>query len=483
MKKRHLTLALALLLLLTSCGGTTATTETTATADPAATEAVVETETERTPALPADMDFGGRQYDILTGYFTDYCYITREESTGEVLNDAIYDMVVNTESRLNVDIVETSENVGEAPGKIQAMTAAGDDTYEVVNQLVRFNVTLLLSGTLRPFAEAGHLDMTAPWWTPELNKEMEVGGNLWFAASASNVNLYASTSSTFVNTTLATQFAIDVEDLYSAVREGTWTQDMMMEYASIVTTDLDGNEVMDENDRYGLVCHDDNILAMSLIAGGGGQALVRDNEGNFVRNWDSERYMDLIERAYNIYHSDDVSHSYERYVVTDFAAGLALFMNSIFNGIDGLSEMEDDYTLLPIPKLDASQERYVCCSYDCPMTYAFHKAVSDMDFSGAVLEWLTYEGKRGVEDAYIETTMKFKKAREESMAEMVQICLDSAMVDLGSIFAYDQCSYDALHIGVITPSTFKFASFKEGKNKALDTKLADLAAVLADNQS
>ncbi len=479
MKKRTLTLILTMLLLLSSCGGTT-DVETIPEAETTA-QTVAETETERMPALPDDLDYGGREYNIVTGYFTDYCYITREESTGEVLNDAIYDMVINTETRLNVDIIEQSEDVGQLPTLITNMTSAGDDTYEVANQLVRFNTTLLLSGILRPFSEAGYVDMTAPWWSPELNKQLEVGGYLWFASSASNVNLYASTSSIFVNTTLANQFAIDVEELYTAVREGNWTQDMMMSYASVVTTDLDGNETMDENDRYGLVCHDDNILGMSLIAGGGGQALTRDETGKLIRDWDSERYMTLIENAYNIFHSEDYSHAYDRYIATDFAAGLALFMHSIFSGIDGLSEMEDDYTLLPVPKYDASQDRYVCCSYDCPMTYSFPKSTSDMDFSGAVLEWLTYEGKKGVEGAYIETTMKFKKAREESMAEMVQICLDSAMIDLGSIFAYDMCSYDALYAGVMVPKTFKFASYKETKNKSLDTVLENLAAALEKN--
>lgn len=139
--------------------------------------------------------------------------------------------------------------------------------------------------------------------------------------------------------------------------------------------------------------------------------------------------------------------------------------------------MEDDYTILPIPKYRAEQEQYICANYDV-MTYIMPKFVSDTELFGAVLEWLSYEGEQLVKDAYIETTMKYKAAREETMAEMVQICLDASMIDLGCMYCYDWCSYDALYHAVFTKNTLTFASYAAGREKAIRTRLDEIAEAL-----
>ncbi len=477
MQKHHTILISALFLALSmiACGND-ADSNTVTEAAVSETAAVTETaDNSPKPAIPEELNFGGEEFNIITGTFDQYCNMTREESVGEVLNDAIYNMIINTENRLNVDIIEYADlDAGAAYSQIQKLAAAGDNTYDAVNQLVRFNVFLLTGGYLQPFTDAPYIDLTAPWWNPKINEQLTVGGINWFASSASNVELYTGTSCIFINSTLASQFDISVEEIYTAVREGRWTQDMMMQYAALATADLNGDGKMTEDDRFGIIARDDNIFPMAMIVGGGEQALIRDKDGNFIPNWGTEKYMELAENAYNIFHSDDFSSLNDRYITTEFANGRALFMHSIFSGVDSLSNMEDDYTLVPTPKYDASQEDYLCCSYDCMMAYALPKSVSDLELSGAVLEWVSYEGKLHVEDAYIETTMKFKKAREETTAEMVQICLDGAMIDLGSIFAYNQCSYDAI-TPIMRGSTFKFASFIKGKEKQLNKELELIA--------
>ncbi len=459
-----------------ACGDSAGDTKVTDAVTDGITASTETVDNSPKPAIPEELDFGGEEFNVITGTFDQYCNMTREESVGEVLNDAIYNMILNTENRLNVDIVEYADlDAGAAYGQITKLAAAGDDTYDAVNQLVRFNVFLLTGGYLRPFTDAPYIDLTASWWNPKINEQMTVGGINWFASSASNVELYTGTSCIFINSTLASQFDISVDGIYTAVREGNWTQDMMMQYAALATADLNGDGKMTEDDRWGLIARDDNIFPMAMIVGGGEQALIRDADGNFIPNWGTEKYMELAENAFNLFHSDDYSGLNARYITTEFANGRALFMHSIFSGVDSLSNMEDDYTLVPTPKYDAAQKEYLCCSYDCMMAYALPKFVSNLELSGAVLEWVSYEGKLHVEDAYIETTMKFKKAREETMAEMVQLCLDGAMIDLGSIFAYDWCSYDALNVPM-TAKTFKFASYIQSKEKALNKALEEIAA-------
>ena len=96
--KKTISILLLCAMLLCACGETENTpgpavdSETdTVAADTAPAE------TERTPRLPAELTFDGREVRILSGTYNDYCYLFREESTGEVLNDAIRQMQADTE--------------------------------------------------------------------------------------------------------------------------------------------------------------------------------------------------------------------------------------------------------------------------------------------------------------------------------------------------------------------------------------------------
>ncbi len=480
--KRIPALTLALLMLLTSCGGTAEVEETAADTASVQTETV---ETERTPALPEELTFDGTDFHLLTSYYNDYCKITKEEATGEVLNDAIYDMEIRTEERMGVNIIEDQREYNEAIRLSESLVAAGDDTYSAMNQLDRFSIDLMVKGYLRPLEDAEHLDRTAPWWHPDVTEEMSLGGNTFYAASASNILMYVDTSAIYINTAMAKNLGVSVDGIYDAVREGTWTQDQMMEYAALAKADLNGDGEMTRDDQWGMMCFDENILGTSLITAGGRKSLDKDADDNLTLLWNDEQYVNLLENAYNIFHHDAVltekTASQFRHKATEFAEGRSLFMHGFFMAVDQLEEMEDDYTIVPIPKFDAAQERYICANYDV-MTYIMPKFVSDTAMFGAVLEWLSYEGSAQVTDAYIETTMKYKAARDETMAEMVQMCLDASMIDIGGMYCYNWCSYDMLYFNVIRGGALNFASYAAAQDKAIGTRLTEIADAVANVQ-
>lgn len=165
--KKNIAILLLCAMLLCACGGQS-TTESESTVDTATITETVDTtppETERTPAIPESITFGGRDVTILSGTYNDYCYLFREESTGEVLNDAIRQMQADTEERLDIKLTEYGElYVANANELAIKLTASGDASYAVMNQLDRFAIELMIGGYLRPLEEAPLCDLTAPWW-------------------------------------------------------------------------------------------------------------------------------------------------------------------------------------------------------------------------------------------------------------------------------------------------------------------------------
>ena len=473
--KKTISILLLCAMLLCACGETENTPgpavdsgTDTGVADTAPAEA------ERTPRLPAELTFDGREVRILSGTYNDYCYLFREESTGEVLNDAIRQMQADTEERLDIRLTEYGElYVTNANDLAIQLTASGDASYAVMNQLDRFAIELMIGGYLRPLEDAPLCDLTAPWWNPHISEKLSLGGKTYYATSAANLLMSVDTSAMYMNTRLAAEQGIDTKTLYQTVREGGWTFDLLEGYIEKAAMDLNGDGKMDKSDRYGLHCYDQNIFATSYITAAGLDSLSKDENDRLIVSWGSEAYGNAMEKAYALFHSPSVYMEDERHTATIFTEGRSLFMHGFFLAVDTLEEMEDDYAVLPVPKTSETQDGYLCANYDV-MMFVMPRFVTDTELYGAVTEWLSYEGLSHVRDAYVETTLKYKKARDSETAEMVQLCLDSSQVDLGSIYAFDYCSYDAIYVKVMLPNTYKFASYAAGTEKALVGRIEEI---------
>ena len=478
--KKNIAILLLCAMLLCACGGQS-TTESESTVDTATITETVDTtppETEHTPAIPESITFGGRDVTILSGTYNDYCYLFREESTGEVLNDAIRQMQSDTEERLDIKLTEYGElYVTNANDLAIQLTAAGDSTYAIMNQLDRYAIDLMIGGYLRPLEAAPLCDLTAPWWNPHIREKLSLGGETYYATSAANLLMSVDTTAMYMNTRLAAEAGIETTTLYQTVREGRWTYDLLEGYLENTAVDVNGDGKMDAGDRYGMHCYDQNIFATSYITAGGLDSITKDEKDNLTVNWGSEAYNSAMEKAYTLYHSPNVYMKDDRHTATIFAEGRSLFMHGFFLAIDGLEEMEDDYAILPIPKISETQDDYICANYDV-MMFVMPQFVTDTELFGAVTEWLSYEGLSHVRDAYVETTLKYKKARDSETAEMVQICLDASQVDLGSMYAYDFCSYDAIYNRVMSKQTYAFTSYVASVEKSLEKRIEKIEAAV-----
>ncbi len=68
--------------------------------------------------------------------------------------------------------------------------------------------------------------------------------------------------------------------------------------------------------------------------------------------WSDEKYMNLLEYAYSIAHNESVFTEATKHTADIFAEGRSLFMHGFFLAVNALSEMENNYTIVPIPKYD-----------------------------------------------------------------------------------------------------------------------------------
>jgi hypothetical protein len=101
-----------------------------------------------------------------------------------------------------------------------------------------------------------------------------------------------------------------------------------------------------------------------------------------------------------------------------------------------LRNMRSDYGIIPIPKLDETQEKYYSYAHDSFTAVAVPATVSDdrLQQMGAVMEALASESYRTVLPAYYEITLKDKYCNDPESRDMLDTIIEGFFVDAGVLY-------------------------------------------------
>ena len=163
--------------------------------------------------------------------------ISVEKTTGDPINDAIYQRNVNVEKLINVTLknirVVSGTNQDEKEYSVHneiKKTFGPDCPYHIMASTAYTCFENTASGYYQNLLELGHLDLTQDYWSPQYNEQASIGNAQYFLTGAASLTLRRYTFVTFFNKTLAESYKL--EDLYQVVNEGRWTIDYQAEITS-----------------------------------------------------------------------------------------------------------------------------------------------------------------------------------------------------------------------------------------------------------
>ena len=101
-----------------------------------------------------------------------------------------------------------------------------------------------------------------------------------------------------------------------------------------------------------------------------------------------------------------------------------------------LKNMQSDYGIVPIPKLDEAQDNYYSYAHDTVTAYAIPSNIIDdrLQEMGAVMEAMAAESYRTVVPAYYEVTLKDKYCNDPESKEMLDRIIDCFFIDAGVLY-------------------------------------------------
>ena len=449
MKKRRIISALLVytLSLLAACGaeetsGNEQTQPNNQSSDDTSSGIETELSRENTPdSLPDDLDFDG--LSIRLAYANDIRYpeFIQElaaEYSGDIVDDAIYERNRMIEDRLNV-IIETvpvGTDASTNAAAVRSSVMAGSDDYDIISGSQWAILPQSLEGLYQNLIDNKYIDLTQPWWWSDYIDELRIGDNAYYFLNGDlSLTSIQNKSCIFFNKDMLESIGTTVDELYQLVLDGNWTYDELENYTKLAYSDLNGDGIRDEDDRYGAYIRT-STEPDHLTYTAGNVMTSRDSAGIPSLNVNTEYFIGYMEELYNYYYNNEGVYITEEETIMNqrFAEGNSLFLISRFVSANSLREMTAEYGIIPYPKYSDEQE-YSSLVHDSSTIFAIPVTVTHYDEISATLEALCAQSYRTVIPAYYEMALKTKYVSDSTSGEIIDMIKNAAKTDF--VYAYN----------------------------------------------
>ncbi len=437
----------------------------------------------------ADFDFGGAAVRMLVSA-NDYdsrgssIYTIRHEesSDADIVRDAVYKRNMKVEQLLNIkfEFTENTDDYTTIPTTIRQLVTAGDNAYELIIHDLFPLASLSVEGSFLNVKEGQHFDFTQPWWYTDYMEDLAFGvkDTQYLLAGDYFMDILRTAHALYFNKDLFRSLYETPDELYQHVLDGTWTQEVFLNYVKDAYNDTNGDGKADDDDIYGYGHVGTWGSAIPWIISSDLTFIKSESDGHPVFAMNNERSVLMLERLNDIFWNT-ASHDYAEIGKNTeaFISGKVLFGGyQRVSSLEVFRDMTAEIGVVPYPKMDAAQEHYVTSSHDTANVGAIPMTCDQMDMMSAVLEVLSRETYDSVMPAYYETALKVKYSRDDTSSQM----LDIIRANISCVFpvAYgNYCMDMPLQQAFCTPLGAKrreFASNYEKKVKGAQKKLDQL---------
>ncbi len=490
MFKRITALALLLsTLALASCAGdagsgtTTSAGDTTTVADTTVAETTTEVVNWKSSDVPQDADLDGfnlrfiertPSYEITT---VPWYLMDTDEQNGEVLNDAVYDRNRTIEEALNCDITLSFADSSSFTTNVQNAILANDNSFDVVFTYQSVVSTLQLQQLLVDLYTVPYLDLEQSWWDQALVRDYTINDKLFQITGDINASMDIRAFAMVFNKDLADD--LGVEYPYQKVLDGEWTREYFENYVKGINSDLNGDGVMDDNDRWGFFS--ETAASMHFYMGWGGRISEPDNDGALVTKLDNQKNMNLLSEAMSIVTDTEVTLMADMGMSAElgwpgcsawYMEGNALLRSSTFEAVPrDYRQSETDFGVLPFPKYDENQDEYLTTAAESGFVLCIPKTCVDLDSTGMILEALAAESVSTVAQAVYDVCLDGKYVRDEESADMIDIIFDNKVFDIA--YMWNLGSFRSAVVNQVKAGNSEVASMIESNKPTLEAALLD----------
>ena len=497
---RSLSLFLSIALLASSIGLTACSEPTVPDETDSAFVSTTETETEgiqndRVNAkddLPIDLDLGGATIRLLTrtGDEDTLREFVAENGSADVVSEAVHERNILVQDRLNVEMeIIPSSDSRHGGGKINELVTktvqSGLDEYDLVSNHLTQTTTLVVSGYFRDLNDYTYLNFEQPWWNSIFANELAMGDTQYLAVGELALSYISGMYAMFYSKTLWEEHH-GADELYDMVENNEWTLDKLISFTTDYNRDLNGDGKIDESDVCGLYYEQGASIMSDAMAGAADRRFILQEDDTYKFGLNNERTLEFAEKMKMLLYENNGT-----YMGTDpFANSLkklskdtALFTVNMLGGTTFLRDMENDYGIIPLPKLNTAQETYTGYAHSGFSAFGIPTTVENGDTVAAFMEAMAAETYRSVTSAYFDTALKVKYVRDPKASEMLDIISQGVIFDFGYVYTWnlDNVGHIFRNLFSTSANASKAASTFKSKERSTERAIVKFLETMEKN--
>lgn len=396
------------------------------------------------PELP-ERTYNDETFTILTksvSTFTDWGEksIWTESLTGDVLNDAVYARNLAVEEKFQIKIKEVQS--GSMTNDISNSVMAADGAYDAALPPLNECGSLIINGHLMELNQLEYLNFEKSWWDQRSIEDLSIMNKLFMVSGDISTLNNDATWCTMINLGVLNNY--NVQSPYELVRNNEWTYTKFYEICQGVSTDLNGDGIYDTNDLIANLTQNENATAMLI---GAGIHLV-SKDANGVPEFTlatNEKSFSALEIISTIMNNKEVSLNYHNYgaegyhlaTTKMFEEDRGLFWITNLQMVIRLREMNTDFGIAPVPKLDSDQKEYSNVVWQVGSFLCVPKTTNDKERTGIILEAMAAKSREVLRPAYYEVALSYKYLRDQDSLEMLDIIIDNRTYELEKAFNWE----------------------------------------------
>ena len=243
------------------------------------------------------VDYGGIDFTIFANkdsYDNTWHKLDVAELNGDSLNDAIFNRNRKIEElyNINISVVESSTFANDAKNSI----AAGDNAYSLFFAQLTQLVPLSQEGMLTNFYDVNNLSLDNEWWDQNLIEGLTYRDSLYVLNGDVSPSADTRIFVILFNKDMCDE--LNLEYPYQYVLDGSWTVDRLNEYITNVNYDVNGDAVMNYDDRWGFFT--EYGVSYMMFFAGGGKITEKTEDGGLRLAFNHEKGINMAQKAIDI---------------------------------------------------------------------------------------------------------------------------------------------------------------------------------------
>ena len=388
-----------------------------------------------------NVDLENRTYCLLTlqGYNQQNYFISSNE-TGVILNDIAFRRTQYVNDVYNCDLIYWEGN----PDLLinECLNGGTHDFDMVYPHPTSSIVKMMVSGYFTNLLTCNSLNLNAAWWNQSQVNNYSVNNKLYLAVSDYSITGQGFAAIIF-NKDIYKSMGFET-DLYEAVKQGTWTMEMLYTLVSAYGGNTSGDGIITADDSFGL-------LFQSGYAGrfmwAMDQYIFDHSEDSITLALNQEKVNGIAQKLYTLLWESDQRVFIEACTNAGwpdsdlwkiFSSNRALFMTYDIGGMFSLlSSLSFRPGYLPLPKYDSEQSDYqvICASG----FFAIPTCAENFENSAMLLDTLSYISYVDMKPAFFENILGGKMSEHPDDYEMLDFLHSKKVFDLG--FTMDDGGY------------------------------------------